>query len=162
MKEIDLGRNRFSKDRRARKEFLIIQNFVCFFKIPIKYPCVHAILMRVGNILSFAHIDSGSIYSDWMTTCGPVGWKCQWLSHVCLLVTPWTGAHQAPLSMGFSRQEYWSGLSFPSPGDLPDPGIEPWPPALQGDSLPSEPPGKLCSLYHSYVYSGLFTASRPS
>ena len=64
MKEIDLGRNRFSKDRRARKEFLIIQNFVCFFKIPIKYPCAHAILMRVGNILSFAHIDSGSIYSE--------------------------------------------------------------------------------------------------
>ena len=47
------------------------------------------------------------------------------------LVTPWTIAHQAPLSMGFSRQEYWSGLPFPSPGDLPDTGIEPWSPALQ-------------------------------
>ena len=46
-------------------------------------------------------------------------------SHVRLFVTPWTVAHQAPLSMGFSRQEYWSGLPFPSPGDLPDPGIEP-------------------------------------
>ena len=44
--------------------------------------------------------------------------------------------------MGFSRQEYWSGLPFPSPGDLPDPGIEPWSPSLQADSLPSEPPGK--------------------
>ena len=156
MKEIDLGRNRFSKDRRARKEFLIIQNFVCFFKIPIKYPCVHAILMRVGNILSFAHIDSGSIYSEmkfclkynWMTTCGPVGWKCQWLSHVCLLVTPWTGAHQAPLSMKFSRQEYWSGLPFPSAGDLPDPGIELCSSALQGDSLPSEPLGKPSPMWH--------------
>ena len=58
----------------------------------------------------------------------------------CLtLVTPWTVAHQAPLSMGFSRQEYWSGLPFPSPGDLPDPGIEPRSPALQADSLPTEP-----------------------
>ena len=47
------------------------------------------------------------------------------LSHVRLLVTPWTVAHQAPLSMGFSNQEYWSGLPFPSPGDLPDPGIKP-------------------------------------
>ena len=51
-------------------------------------------------------------------------------------------AHQAPLSMGFPRQEYWSGLTFPSPGDLPDPGIEPGSPALQADSLPFEPPGK--------------------
>ena len=54
------------------------------------------------------------------------------------LVTPWTAASQVPLSMGFSRQEYWSGLSFPSPGDLPDPGIEPESPALQADSLPTE------------------------
>ena len=54
----------------------------------------------------------------------------------------WTVAQQAPLSMGFSRKEYWSGLPFPSPGDLPDPGIKPRSPALQADSLPSEPPGK--------------------
>ena len=58
------------------------------------------------------------------------------------LVTPWTVACQAPLSMEFSRQEYWSGLPFPSPGDLPDPGIEPRSPALQADALTSEPPGK--------------------
>ena len=50
------------------------------------------------------------------------------------------GAYQAPPSMGFSRQEYWSGLPFPSPGDLPDPGIEPRSPTLQADALPSEPP----------------------
>ena len=49
---------------------------------------------------------------------------------------------QAPPSMGFSRQEYWSGLPFPSPGDLPDPGLKPGSPALQADSLPFEPPGK--------------------
>ena len=53
--------------------------------------------------------------------------------------TPWTVARQAPLSMEFSRQEHWSGLPFPFPGDHPDPGIKPRSPAFQGDSLPSEP-----------------------
>ena len=62
------------------------------------------------------------------------------LSRVRLFVTPWTIAHQAPPSMGFSRQEYWSGLPFPSPGDLPNPGIEPRSPTLQADALTSEPP----------------------
>ena len=56
-------------------------------------------------------------------------------------VTPWTVAYQAPLSIGFSRQEYWGGLPFPSPGDLSDPGIEPGSPSLEGDALTSEPPG---------------------
>ena len=56
------------------------------------------------------------------------------LSFVWLFATPWTAAYQAP-SMGFSRQEYWSGLPFPSPGDLPDPGIKPRSPALQADAL---------------------------
>ena len=64
------------------------------------------------------------------------------LSCVRLFVTPWTVAHQAPLSMEFSRQEYWSGLPLSSPGDLPNPGIEPWSPKLQADSLPSELPKK--------------------
>ena len=63
------------------------------------------------------------------------------LSRVQLFATLWTVAHQAPLSMGFSRQEYWSGLPFPSPGDLPNPGIEPGSPALQADALSSEPLG---------------------
>ena len=62
--------------------------------------------------------------------------------HIGLFSTPWTVACQASPSMGSSRQEYWSGLPFPSPGDLPHPGIEPGSPALQADSLPSEPPGK--------------------
>ena len=64
------------------------------------------------------------------------------LSCVWLFATPWTVAYQASLSMGFSRWEYQSGLPFPSPGDLPDPGIKPRSPALQVDALPSEPPGK--------------------
>ena len=64
------------------------------------------------------------------------------LSRVQLFATPWSVAYQAPPSMGFSRQECWSGLPFPSPGDLPDPEIEPGSPALQADALPSEPPGK--------------------
>ena len=63
-------------------------------------------------------------------------------SRVQLFATPWTVAHQAPLSMGFPRQEYWSGLPFPSPEDLPDPGIKLTSPALQADPLPSEPPEK--------------------
>ena len=64
------------------------------------------------------------------------------LSRVQPFVTPWTVAYQASPSMGFSRQECWSGLPFPSPGDLPDSGIESGSPTLQADALPSEPPGK--------------------
>ena len=60
---------------------------------------------------------------------------------------PWTVARQAPLSMGFFRQEYWSGLPFPSPGDLPDPGIEPGSPALQAAALTSEPYQWIVSWY---------------
>ena len=68
--------------------------------------------------------------------------KVKLLSRVRLFATPWTVAYQASPSMGFSRQEYWTGLPFPSPGDLPDPGIEPGSPALEADALTSEPPGK--------------------
>ena len=71
--------------------------------------------------------------------------KVKLLSLVQPFVTQWTVVYQASRSMGFSRQEYQSGLPFPSPGDLPYPGIEPRSPALQADTLPSEPPGKPCS-----------------
>ena len=64
--------------------------------------------------------------------------KCQSLSRVQLFATPWTVAHQTPLPMEFSRQEYWSELPFPFPGDLLDPGIESGSPALQVGALPSE------------------------
>ena len=85
---------------------------------------------------------------------------CVYLSHsvIHLFVTSWTVAHQAPLSMGFSRQEYCNELPFPSPGDLPDPGIEPGSPTFQADSLPSEPPGKphiyvcVCICVYIYIY----------
>ena len=69
------------------------------------------------------------------------GGEVKSLSRVRLFATPWTVAYQAPPSMKCSRQEYWSGLPFPSPGDLPNPGIEPGSPTLQANALPSEPPG---------------------
>ena len=68
--------------------------------------------------------------------------KVKSLSHVRFFATPWSVAYQASPSMGFSRQEYWIGLPFPSPGDLPDPGVEHRSPALEADALSSEPPGK--------------------
>ena len=73
--------------------------------------------------------------------------KVKSLNHVLFFATPWTAAHQAPPSMGFSRQEYWSGLPFLSPGDLPNPGIEPGSLALQADALTSESPGKPSFIY---------------
>ena len=85
--------------------------------------------------------------------------KVKSLSHVQLFATPWTVACQAPLSMGFSRQEYWSGVPFPSPGDLLNPGIKPGSPAFQADSLLSEPPRKLRYMY-SVQLSSLQLLSR--
>ena len=76
--------------------------------------------------------------------------KVKSLSRVRLSATPWTIAHQAPLSMGFARQEYWSGLPFPSPGDRPNPGIDPRSPALRADALTSEPPGKHYTVFVLY------------
>ena len=79
-------------------------------------------------------------------TCGQIYHLVKYVlscfSGVRFFVAPWTVAHQAPLSMGFSRQEHWSGLPCPPPGDLPDPEMEPWSPALQAGSFLSEPPGK--------------------
>ena len=72
--------------------------------------------------------------------------KVKLLSPGRLFATPWTVAYKVPPSMGFSRQEYWSGLPFPSPGDLPNPGIEPRSPALQVDALPSESESMMISL----------------
>ena len=83
------------------------------------------------------------------------------LSRVRLFATPWTVAHQASPSMGFSRQEYWSGLSFPSPGDLLHPGIEPRSLALQADALPSEPQGiakvSVAVCIHTHTHTHIYT-----
>ena len=97
--------------------------------------------LRISNTLQ---VSLFLITAKWDYLCTNV-LSC--FSHVQLFTTLWTVAHQAPLSMGFPKQEYWSGLPFPSPGDLPDPGIEPRFPALQADSLLSELQGK----------TGLFT-----
>ena len=86
----------------------------------------------------------GWLFSIWATREALLIICCVCVSHsVMFFSTPWTAAHQASLSMGFSRQEYWSGLPSPSPEGLPHPDVEPRSPALQTGSLPSEPPGKL-------------------
>ena len=88
--------------------------------------------------------------------------KVKSLSRVQLFTTPWTVVYQASQFMGFSRQEYWSGLPLPSPGDLPDPGIEPWSPTLQADTLPSEPQGKpeISIWYKDHIFSGALQSTR--
>ena len=83
------------------------------------------------------------VYSVWLL------FSCQVVSDS--FATPCTVAHQAPLSMGFARQEYWTGLPFSSPGNFPYPGMEPWSPALAGRFFTTEPPGKPHS---SWLYSG--------
>ena len=117
---------------------------------------VHESLLLNSNekiYSSFPHNRQKSGIAQRLITSTMEKVKVKSLSRFWLFVTPWTVAHQAPLSMGFSRQEFWSGLPFPSPGDLPDPGIEPRSPALQADALTSEPPGKLImeKLYSIYV-----------
>ena len=81
-----------------------------------------------------------------------ISWKVKVKSLSCvqLFVTQWTVAYQVPPSTGFSRQEYWSGLPFPSPGDLPSPGTEPGSPASYSDALPSELPGKSSIIWWWY------------
>ena len=114
----------------------------------------------------------GIFISSWFIPCNPscIGWTpCVYLNNFCCLhlsivdvfscslvsnyfVASWTVARQAPLSVEFSRQEYWSGVPFPPPGDLPDPGIEPAYPALTGRIFTPEPPG---NLNHWIVISSL-------
>ena len=102
---------------------------------------------KIRLIIFFAAKDGEALYSqqkqDWELTVTQImnsllpKYKLKLFSRVPLFATPWTVAYQAFPSMGFSRQEYHSGLPFPSPGELPDPGIKPTFPALQADSLPS-------------------------
>ena len=140
-----------------KAEIDVFLELSCFFHDPVD----------VGNLISGSSAFSKTrMWSDRMWSTGegngkPLQYSClenpmnsvnsiltlkvkvKSLSCVRLFATTWTVAYQAFLSMGFSRQEYWSGLLFPSPGDLPDPGIEPGSPALEADALTSEPPGNL-------------------
>ena len=111
---------------------------LCFVGVIIN--CHHSLVDNFAISFKFLKTFTFVVISPWLRL------YCMWcISHLLLfshsimptsLRPPWTVALQAPLSMGFSRQEYWSGLPFPSPGDLPDPGIKPVSPALQTDSLP--------------------------
>ena len=103
-----------------------------------------------GTSASVAGVAVDDMVSGWLST-EVVVVVVQSLSHVQVSVTPWTVAHQAPLSMGFSRQEYWSGLPLPSPGDLPDPRIELASPALAGGFFTTEPPGRCLQLFHGNI-----------
>ena len=110
---------------------------------------------RLGNLLwvlekhRSASVSVGSLGPDVhkaLFEANHGAFVCVWLFTI-----PWTVAHQVPLSVEFSREEYWSRLPFPSPGDLPDPGIKPRSPALQADSLPSEPLEKPLAIFNMCV-----------
>ena len=112
----------------------ISSSVVPFSSCPQSLPASGSFLM--SQLFAWGGQSIGVSASAYVIRC------CMLAAQSCLtLCTPWTVAHQAPLSVEFSRQEYWGGLPFPSPVHLPNPGIEPESPTLQADSLPSEPPG---------------------
>ena len=121
--------------------------------LSLPHPSIHTDKLKIiDNDQSPAKCSGSPLYLGVI----PITWKvCSSLSRVWLFATPWTVAHQAPLSMEFSRQEYWSGWPFPSPGDLPDSGIELRAPTLRAVSLTSELPRKPCfhlvPLFHLLV-----------
>ena len=142
---------------------LISRSLLKFMSIEFSMPSIHLILCHPLLLLP-SIFPSIRVFSNELALC--IRWPKYWsftfsISHsneilpmmpfygdVCVLVscvrlfaTPWTIAYQAPLSVEFCRQEYWSGLPFPSPGDLPNPGIKAGSTALQVDSSSSEPPG---------------------
>ena len=106
---------------------------------------LHDVILRRIHVRWYICVVSmwDGIYVRWWDRWWKKWKKVELFSHVWPFETPQTVAYQAPPSMGFSRQECWNGLPFPSPGDLPDPGIERRSPALQADALPSKPPGNL-------------------
>ena len=115
-------------------------NFIPFYGWVISH-CIYMYHVLFHSSLG-GHLGSFHVLTMKNSTAMNIEGKVKLLSHVWLFATLWSVAHQAPLSKGFSRQEYWSGLQFPSPGDLPNPGIERRFPTLQADALISEPPGK--------------------
>ena len=129
--------------------YLILCDSPCLYKWPNFIPfygwvishCIYMYHILFHSSLG-GHLGSFHVLTMKNSTAMNIEGEVKSLSHVWLFATLWSIAHQTPLSMGFSRQEYWSGLPFPSPGDLPNPGIEPRSPTLQADALTSEPPGK--------------------
>ena len=122
----------------------------------IIYSCCFSCSVMSNSFATHGHGPSGSSVhgisqaatrEGAATPFSNITYVCLSVSCVGLSETPWTGARQAPLSMGFSRQEYWSGLPCPPPGNLPNPGIKFFSPALQADSLPFELPGKSNIIY---------------
>ena len=146
--------------RRVSKSWTPLSIFHTFM-----YLCFFRFFPHIGHcrVLSITAV----LYSRSLLTCFHFERKkVKSLSRVRPFATPWTVAYQG--YVGFSRQEYWSGLPFPSPGDLPDPGIEPGAPALKADALTSEPPGKhscaspILPIHPSPHLSVLATISLPS
>ena len=113
--------------------------------------CYH--LVNKKNLSKCSEMHIGWYWCDSTQSLALEKYMLSHFSHLLLLGTPWTVAHQAPLFMEFSKQEYWSGLPFPSPGDLPDPRIELRSPTLQAISLPPESFGKLLEKWpHPYYF----------
>ena len=137
-------------ERLSLVDLLLCVNFCC----TAESLCIDTHIHLLFHIL-FHYVLSQD--TDYSSLCYTV--KVKSLSRVQLFATPWTLAYQAPRSMGFSRQEYWSGFPFPSPGYLPDPGIKPRSPSLEADALTSEPPEKpigpsylACLIYNNFCY----------
>ena len=140
----------WGSDYSSRPASLTALPLSCFFFNNFYWPVVDLqcwVSFRLWQSESIIHIHMSTQWDS--ITEYQVEFLCytvsEWVSEVAhcvrLFATPWTVAYQAPPSMGFSRQEYWSGLPFPSPRDLPNPGFKPRCPAFQADALTSEPPG---------------------
>ena len=126
------------KSASVLKDVLVI-TFQVFFFFTVSHPFLNPGNM-VGKVSRQLDVFRNRFYDLNPYISSYLKWsEVKSLSRVSLFATLWTGAYQAPPSMGFSRQEYWSGLPFPSPGDLPNPGIEPVSPASQTEALLSEP-----------------------
>ena len=119
------------------------------------FPCpVDHVLSEVFTTTHPFQVAFQGMAHNFIELCKPLHWFSEGLvTKLCpTLVTPWIVVCQAPLSMGFPRQEYWSGLPFPSPGDLANPGIVPRSSALQADSLPTELPGKQRVFIYLFIF----------
>ena len=136
----------------------LLDNFAQGFSCQHKHSTTQGVIRKATkgvwvqiNIL-FSYCKLRSVSSWCFESCRLICVCAQSLTGVWLFATPWTVAHQAPLSMGFQRQEYRSGLPFLSPGDLLNPGIKPRSPALQADALLSESPVRICLWNHLVLH----------